>query len=91
MMVLKINWKVFVFSIIVGICIGISTGFIIEQHKNVSIPGNKYYGFPLVWRISGIETGIRLHYFELAVDCIFWTIIFLAVLLFIKVVKIKVE
>jgi hypothetical protein len=88
-MVFKIHWKVFLFTIIVGICIGFLTGFVVEQPR-ISIPGNKYHGFPFVWRISGVETGTEIDVFKLIVDCIFWTVTVLGIILLMKILKVKV-
>jgi hypothetical protein len=74
----KINWKVLILTVIIGVCIVIATG----------IPGNKFFGWPLVWRISEMETGTEIcSYFELFVDCIFWIVIALVIFLFAKITK----
>lgn len=83
----KINWKVLILTVIIGVCIAIATGFIIE-HPQTGIPGNKFFGWPLVWRISEMETGTEIcSYFELFVDCIFWIVIALVIFLFAGVMK----
>ena len=83
----KISWKVLVLAIIIGVCIGVATGFIFEQPQ-MGIPGNKFFGFPLVWRISEMETGTETYScFELVVDCIFWIAIVLVIALLAKLLK----
>ncbi len=69
--VLKVGWRVLVLVVVAGVCIGLGTG-IIEQSR-ISILENKYYGFPLVWRISSMNTGETYMYLELVADLAFWT------------------
>lgn len=68
---MKVGWRVLVLVVVAGVCIGLGTG-IIEQSR-ISILENKYYGFPLVWRISSMNTGETYMYLELVADLAFWT------------------
>jgi len=67
---LKVGWRVLVLGVVVGVCVGLGTG-IIEQFR-ISISENKYFGFPLVWRISNLNTGETYLYLELVADLAFW-------------------
>jgi len=78
-----------VFSLIIGVCIGITTGFIVELPPQTGIPGNKFFGWPIAWRISEMEADTEIYsYFKLFVDCVFWMVIVLVIIvLFAKVMK----
>jgi hypothetical protein len=69
-MVLKVGWRVLVLGIVAGVFICLGTG-IIEQPR-ISIMENKYYGVPLVWRISNLNTGETYLGLELVADLAFW-------------------
>lgn len=57
---------------VVGFFIGFGSGLIENASGPASVPGNKYYGFPLAWRAVNTFTGDRYEYpVELFVDCLF--------------------
>jgi hypothetical protein len=58
---------------LVSLFAGLASGFFESKPDFVSIPENKYFGFPLIWRMLNTATGeTRLYSFELAIDCLFW-------------------
>ncbi len=61
----------------VGFFVGFGSGLIENQPDSVSIPGNKYYGFPFIWRMVEMESGTYKTYVEmLFLDIAFgWAII----------------
>jgi len=68
-----------VFAVVVGVCVGLVSGFVENRPGGVTIPENKYYGYPLIWRLIDAFAGEKYYYFELLVDCIFWIAIILIV------------
>jgi uncharacterized membrane protein YfcA len=56
----------------VGFFVGFGSGLIENRPDSESIPGNKYYGFPLVWRMVEMESGT----YETYVDKLFLDIAF---------------
>jgi len=44
------DWRGLILVAVLGICIGLVSGFV-ENPPEASIIGHKYYGHPLVWRI----------------------------------------
>lgn len=68
--------------VIGGILISLATGSI-ENPPEASIIGARYYGYPLVWRVTTITINYTTYFkfTELALDILFWTtILFLAFL-----------
>jgi len=63
--------------LLVGFFIGFGSGLIENLPDSVSISGNKYYGFPLVWRMVEMESGNYVTYVDkLFLDIAFgWAII----------------
>ena len=63
--------------LLVGFFIGFGSGLIENLPDSMSIPGNKYYGFPLVWRMVEMESGNYVTYVDkLFLDIAFgWAII----------------
>ena len=61
--------------VLLGICLGLVSGFVENRLGSENIPENNYYGFPLVWRITSMNTGETYFYFELFVDCLFGILI----------------
>jgi hypothetical protein len=58
---------------LVSLFAGLASGFFESKPDFVSIPENKYFGFPLIWRMLNTATGeTGLYFFELAIDCLFW-------------------
>lgn len=78
---LKASHRLLVLAVVLGVSVGLVTGFVENRTIGAVIPENTYYGFPLVWRISSMNTGESYMYSELFVDLAFWIIAFLVVAL----------
>jgi len=75
-------WRVLVLAVVVGVCIGLVSGFVENKLGGVTIPEKRHYGFPLVWRTTDPFVGEKHYYFEVLVDILFWiAIVSVAVLL----------
>lgn len=74
-MKLKIYWRITVFAVIIGFNLGLASGLVERKPDLVTIPENKYYGFPFVWRSTDPFVGEKHFYFEFFLNCLFWTII----------------
>jgi hypothetical protein len=61
--------------VVTGVCIASLTGFVENKPSGVIIPENKYYGFPMIWRISDVFAGEKFLYLEFFVNCTFWVAI----------------
>lgn len=70
-LVVKVDWRGLIFIVVVGVCIGLVTGFV-ENPPEASVIGHKYYGWPLIWRVTKTLMPEEYSYFELSVDCLFW-------------------
>jgi hypothetical protein len=58
--------------VVVGFFVGFGSGLVEVEPDFAHIPENKYYGFPLAWRVVDTATGERFAFgFELFVDCLF--------------------
>jgi len=79
----KVYWRIAILAVVVGVCIGLVSGFV-ENKPDASVLEHKYYGWPLVWRITTIFEGEMYRYFELFVDCLFWIGVVLVVALLAK-------
>lgn len=81
------DWRVLVLAVVVGVCIGL-VGGLVENPPEASVIGHRYYGWPLVWRITKTLLPEEYRYFELFVDCLFWiAIVSVVVLLVNKLVR----
>ena len=59
--------------VLAGVLASLGSGLFENKPDFVSIPENKYFGFPLVWRMLNTATGeTRLYSFELTIDGLFW-------------------
>jgi hypothetical protein len=78
-----VSWRVLVFSVVVGVCISLVTGFVENSwFGKATIPEIKYYGYPFSWRISDPFVGESYDYLKVFADSLFWAVIvFLVVLL----------
>jgi hypothetical protein len=50
-LVARVDWRRLVLVLILGFCIGLVSGFV-ENPPEASVIGHKYYGYPLVRRIT---------------------------------------
>jgi hypothetical protein len=58
--------------VVVGFFVGFGSGLVEVEPDFADIPENKYYGFPLAWRVVNTATGEKFTYpLELFVDCLF--------------------
>ena len=71
---MRVDWRILVLVVVVGLCIGLVSGFV-ENPPEASVIGHRYYGWPLVWRITKMFLGEEYRYFELFVDCVFWFLV----------------
>ena len=73
---LKVSRRLVAIIVVIGLAIGFVSGLVENSPDSAGIPGNKYYGFPLVWRMVSMETGQKDAYApELLLDCLFGTAI----------------
>lgn len=71
MLVIKVDQRGLALVVVLGVCIGLVSGFV-ENPPDASVIGHKYYGYPLVWRITRMFIGEEYLYFELLIDCLIW-------------------
>lgn len=63
-------------AMICGILVSFSTG-LIENKAQIGIPENKYYGYPLIWRVTSLDGPTEYALISLAIDLAFWiTVLF---------------
>jgi len=67
-----VNWRILALAIIVGVCLGLLTGFVENRPNEVTVPENKYYGFPFIWRKIDMFTGESYLLKELLLGMLFW-------------------
>jgi hypothetical protein len=80
-LVAKLSWRTLALVGVMGVCIALVSGFV-ENRPEASVFVHKYYGFPLVWRITTTFVGEEYLFFELFVDCLFWiAVVFVLALL----------
>lgn len=81
---IKVNWRTLLSVIVIGVCIGLFTGVVENRPSEVGIPEDKYYGYPLRWRVTHTGLPDDFLFFELFVDCLFWFVIVLVIVLLVK-------
>jgi len=80
----RVNWRSLVLVVVIGVCIGLFTGIVENRPSEIGIPEDKYHGFPLVWRITHTGLPDEYRFLELFVDCLFWFVIVLIIVLLVK-------
>jgi hypothetical protein len=71
--IVRLLWRLLILIALVGVLASLSSGLVENKPDFISIPENKYFGFPLVWRMLNTATGETYsYYFELAIDWLFW-------------------
>jgi hypothetical protein len=80
---LKVDWRFLILVLVVGIVVCLVSGFV-ENPPEAWVIGHKYYGWPLVWRITKTLMPEEYRYFELIVDFLFWIAVVLVVVLLMK-------
>ena len=83
----NIRWKFLIGALVCGIIISLTTG-VIENPPEASIIGARYYGHPLVWRVTMTLQPDEFRFTSLAIDTAFWiTISLLALVILRKILK----
>lgn len=68
-------------AVVCGVLVSLVTG-VIENPPEASIIGARYYGYPLVWRVTMTLQPTELRFTDLAIDALFWIVIsFLALII----------
>jgi len=62
-------------TLVCGILVAFATG-LVENPPDMSIVGFRYYGYPLIWRVTKTLEPTEFIFINLAVDATFWFIIF---------------
>jgi hypothetical protein len=69
---LKVSKRLVGVIIVVGFFIGFGSGLVENSPNFASVPENRYYGFPFVWRAVNVRTGEKYTYaIWLFIDCLF--------------------
>ena len=77
-----------VLAIVFGALISLATGLVETWRPEYSIMEYKYYGYPLVWRVTALNGPTEFKMVNLAIDAVFWiTISFLALIILEKILK----
>jgi len=79
----KPGWRTLALVAVIGVCIGLVSGFV-ENQPDASVIGHRYYGFPRYWRITRMFLGEEYLFFDLFVDCLFWIALVLVIALLAK-------
>lgn len=58
-MAVKIGWRMVVLVVFIGFFVGLATGLVENGTGQVDTTQNRYYGFPLIWRIVNANTGAK--------------------------------
>jgi hypothetical protein len=80
-LVVKMDWRGLILVVVLGICIGLVSGFV-ENSPEASVIGHKYYGYPLVWRITRMFLGEEYLYLGLFINCLIWITIVSVITMF---------
>jgi len=81
-----LRFRILVVVIVCGALVALATGFF-ENGPEISIPGNRYYGYPLVWRVTGTFQPTEIILTNLAINMAFWIAIsFFAMIILEKIV-----
>lgn len=74
-------------AVVAGVCVSLVGGFV-ENPPEASVIGQRYYGWPLVWRITKTLLPEEYRIFELFADCLIWiAVVTLIILLAQKLMK----
>jgi len=72
--------RLFLGALVCGVTVSLVTGIIENPPDAFSIIGARYYGYPLVWRVTMTLQPDDLWFSNLMVDIIFWIVISFAAL-----------
>lgn len=78
-----VDWRGLVLVVVLGVCIGLVSGFFENPPSEVGIPEYKYYGYPLVWRVTQTALPDEFRFFDLSVDCLIWIAIVSVIAMFV--------
>ena len=81
---LTLNRKYLLAAIFLGVLVSLVTG-IVENPPDFSVIGYKYYGYPLVWRVTKTLQPTEFRLTSLFINVLFWTAISILAILFLKV------
>jgi hypothetical protein len=70
-------------AVVFGVLVSIATG-VVENPPEASIVGARYYGYPLVWRVTKTLQPTELRFADLALDALFWSVVFFLALIIIQ-------
>jgi len=75
-------------AIVFGVVLSTATGLIETWQPEFSIMEYKYYGYPLVWRVTALNGPTEYTWTSLVIDAAFWIVIsFLAFIILEKIFK----
>ncbi|UCC33910.1 MAG: hypothetical protein JSW53_02600 [Candidatus Bathyarchaeota archaeon] len=75
-------------AIVCGLLLSLATG-IVENPPDASLIGYRFYGYPLVWRVTKTLQPTELKFANLAVDIVFWIIASLLALIILELLRSK--
>ncbi|MEM3673819.1 MAG: hypothetical protein QW468_06355 [Candidatus Bathyarchaeia archaeon] len=64
-----------------GVIASLATG-LFENKVQISIPENKYYGYPLIWRITSLDGSTEYAATKFALNFLFWFVVSFLILFF---------
>ena len=78
--------KLLTVAIVCGVLVSLATGLV--SRNIMSIPENKYYGFPSIWRVTSLTEPTKYVISNFAIDAVFWvTVSLLTVILLARLKK----
>jgi hypothetical protein len=84
-----LRFRFLVVVIVCGVLVALATG-LFENRPEASIIGNKYYGYPLVWRVTGTFQPTEIILTNLTINMAFWIAVsffaFFAIIILEKIV-----
>jgi hypothetical protein len=78
-----------VIAIVCGVLLALATG-LIENQPEASITIYKFYGYPLVWRMTDLNGNTQFVPTNFAIDAVFWIIISILAVIILEVLKSRV-
>ncbi len=79
-----------VVAIVSGLLLSLATG-LVENPPDASIIGYRFYGYPLVWRVTKTLQPTEYRFANLTLDAAFWIAAALLALIIIELLKLKVS
>lgn len=71
----KVSWRLVVLVLVIGFFVGLATGLVENNAETLGLYENKYYGFPLAWRLVYNSELKTVYYDALLVDIVFGVVI----------------